>query len=243
VAVVAVGIAVIGLTLHLGNELAKENAAFERSFAQNLRISERLDHELDLMFKNGRISYEQLLLYRGTGHLPGIIEPLTAENSRPWQTGHGLLPVTDLRHPSPETKFTPQEVARYAKAYFGRFSETPELARLWERAAEGRGYDAARRVFWRLVNNDRGSDAQFVRNMLDAAGFELQGGTRAPMLRMRIPDAAPGLEAADRRLSIDHIDPQSTHPGSATNPDNLHFELQRENSFRGTSTIEFPRLR
>ena len=105
---------------------------------------------------------------------------------------------------------------------------------MWDEAAEGdRSYDAARAVFWRLVNQDEGPDASFIRSMLEAAGYALGRGTEAPMLAMEWEDARSSRTDAARRLSIDHATPQSRDPSLATDPANLRFMLQDDNSRRG----------
>lgn len=124
------------------------------------------------------------------------------------------------------------------KAYFSRFSETPALKKLWEQAAEDlpntpEGFAKARANFWRLVNSDSSAEAVFVRDMLKEAQYELQGGTNAPLLKMKGWDPRASRELTDRRLSIDHADPKSANPDKTLDPSNLGFLTHRENSFKG----------
>ena len=126
------------------------------------------------------------------------------------------------------------DVGAYSEAYQGNFSASDELNRLWSEAArDGRSFDAARTVFWGLVNQGEDADSAFVRAMLEAAGFRLGHGTDAPMLSMDWDDERSGRLNAARRLSIDHATPQSRDPSLATDPDNLRFMLQDDNSRRG----------
>jgi hypothetical protein len=125
------------------------------------------------------------------------------------------------------------------KAYFSRFSETPALKKLWERAAQdlpktADGFAKARRNFWQLVNSDSSAEAVFVRDMLKEAQYELQAGTNAPLLKMKDWDQRASRELTDRRLSIDHADPKSVSPDKTLDPSNLGFLTHRDNSFKGT---------
>lgn len=119
-------------------------------------------------------------------------------------------------------------------AYNNRFSETPELNALWQRAAEGTGrYEAARAAFWALVNTDSSPEAVYVRQLLEAAGFALGEKSAAPALGMTWDDGRETRMDSARALSIDHATPQSRDPDATTDPGNLRFMLQDDNSRRG----------
>ena len=85
-----------------------------------------------------------------------------------------------------------------------------------------------------MVNTRDSSEAAYVRELLDLAGFELQGGSRAPLLRLETGAINSYRDRADRLLTIDHAVPQSKAPGMATDPANLRFMTGRDNSFRGS---------
>jgi hypothetical protein len=139
----------------------------------------------------------------------------------------------------------PGVVDIYASAYARNFDKTPQLERLWDRAkhevaarsaARGRRptFSAVRSRMWTLVNNDPGEDAQFVRNMLSAAGFVGGTGDQAPMLSLEYPDPALGRRYSNvRRLSIDHEVPQSRNQNKALDADNLRFMPMDDNLRRG----------
>lgn len=123
-------------------------------------------------------------------------------------------------------------------AFASRFSATPCLKTLWERAALGspdtpEGFVSARREFWRLVNSSGSADAESVRAIIVTAGYELQSGTNAPLLKLQNWDHRTSRELSDRRLTIDHADPQSATRKQTLSSSNLRFMSQRDNSLRG----------
>jgi hypothetical protein len=129
-------------------------------------------------------------------------------------------------------------------AYQSAFDQTPELSALWTEAAASAGsWSEARTNFWTLVNDSEGPDAEFVRTMLDRAGYELTGGDGAPMLR-----GYDGASDPARRLSIDHATPNNPPPGVertadlTLEPANLRFMLQDDNARRGNRYDEEDRL-
>lgn len=124
------------------------------------------------------------------------------------------------------------------KAFASRFSETPALKQIWEEAAQNlpntpAGFAEARGNFWRIVNNGKSAEAETVRKILQEAGYELQGGNTAPMLKMEGWDKRLTREITDRRLTIDHADPKSAALEKTQDSRNLRFMTQRDNSFRG----------
>jgi hypothetical protein len=134
------------------------------------------------------------------------------------------------------------ELREYVVAYHGRFHEYQPLAELWERAAAGKEdysdpFDSARRSFWDLVNSDQSEEASTVRRMLEAAGFELRGGDRAPMLKMEEFEVQREADVHRRQhtltLSIDHLDPQSKARERTLDTENLRFMLLDDNALRG----------
>lgn len=127
-----------------------------------------------------------------------------------------------------------EAVRKAAKAFAGDFSQDEALSALWTEAASGANdFAQARAEFWSRVNEGSGPHAVTVRAMLDAAGYELQGGTRAPLLRLEGWDARAGRELSDRVLSIDHKAAQSADPSLTLAPANLRFMTGRDNSTRG----------
>ena len=172
----------------------------------------------------------------GTSRPAGKSQPLTA-NETPGDPGpdeHAQAPdpiapsVKDQAH---------QDLAAAQEAYARPFSETPKLRELWERAAEGRSsFPSARQEFWRLVNDDTGSDAEAVRKLLHTAGFETHPGTtNAATLHVDGYDATRPEDEnrvlTDLTLSIDHIDAQA-HGGEKLKAENLRFLSKRDNSTR-----------
>jgi hypothetical protein len=124
------------------------------------------------------------------------------------------------------------------KAYNGTFSETPAISELWKEAASTQSkYDGARTEFWRLVNNGASENAKQVQQLLKTAGYELQGGSNAPKLKLDeyelLSSDDAGKRDSDLTLSIDHIRPQSGSPELALNPENLRFMTKRDNSTLG----------
>jgi hypothetical protein len=133
-------------------------------------------------------------------------------------------------------------------AFANRFSATAELKSVWERAARGKdNFEAARNAFWRQVNEGADRDATAVRRIIEAAGFQLQGGTRAPLLKEQgwsersreLMEQAKDSgwftrrELKDRVLEIDHAVAQSVDKSRGLDADNLRFMLGRDNAFRG----------
>ena len=120
------------------------------------------------------------------------------------------------------------------RAFQSRFSESPELDALWLQASQDTvTFEKTRAKFWELVNHDSSTEAGYVRNLLEAAGFELDTGTRAPMLDMAWDDRRETRMDAARRLSIDHAIPQSRDQALSMEASNLRFMLQDDNSRRG----------
>jgi hypothetical protein len=124
------------------------------------------------------------------------------------------------------------------RAFANQFSETLVLANLWRSAAAGlpsteAGFATARAKFWRLINTSDDPDAVVVRAMIEAAGYELQGGTNAPLLTLSGWDRKDTRELSDRRLSIDHAAAQCHDRSGTLDPANLRFMQQRDNSARG----------
>ncbi|MEL7538871.1 MAG: hypothetical protein AAFM91_17625 [Pseudomonadota bacterium] len=126
-------------------------------------------------------------------------------------------------------------------AFHNHFADTDSLRRLWEESmfrkdGKYRTFSGARSQFWLRVNARDGSDAEEVARILEAAGYELSEGRRAPMLSEDwVPkdDANYGKKQADRKLSIDHMDPQSLNPEDVLKASNLRFMTARDNSIRG----------
>jgi hypothetical protein len=177
---------------------------------------------------------------------PQLVTQILAdlEKARP-----SLLPpgqIDDAGAPKPSSESVdPSVVDIYASAYAQNFDKTPRLERLWDRAkkeaaarsaARGRRptFSAVRSRMWTLVNNDPGDDAEFVRNMLSAAGFVGGKGDQAPMLSLEYPDPARGRRYSNvRKLSIDHEVPQSRNQNKALDADNLRFMPIDDNLRRG----------
>ena len=141
-----------------------------------------------------------------------------------------------------------EELAAYVRAFHGRFSDNEGIRRLWEEAAVGAGdWNSARKNFWRRINTGDSDDADFVRGMLTAGGYELRDGTRAPILRMEgydVDGVDAGRRAADLLLTIDHIKAQRK---DATGQEvlaatNLRFMQGRDNSTRGDRADERERV-
>jgi hypothetical protein len=131
----------------------------------------------------------------------------------------------------------------YAEAFTKKFSEVPALKSMWESAAEGSantsaGYRQTAERFWTEVNTGTSSDSAVAREMLEAAGYDLQGGSRAPLLKLQGWDSRATRELTDRRLSIDHIEAFSKNPSAANSSSNMRFMTQRDNSFRGVGVVD-----
>ena len=137
---------------------------------------------------------------------------------------------------------------KYAQnAFKETFSETPELNNLWQKASQGKTnsqFAPAREEFWKLVNNDNSQDAIKAREILDSAGYELQGGSKTPLLKMEwaMSDKDPKgtKQLSDRTLSIDHKMSQDEAKKQEDlekilDSTNLSFLSARDNSFRGNS--------
>jgi hypothetical protein len=125
-------------------------------------------------------------------------------------------------------------------SYNGTFADTAAIKVVWEKATRDlQSYkDGAQAAFWHSVNNDSSPEARQVRDIVRIAGYELQGGNRAPQLKVDYQQSRPedaGRQKADRTLSIDHIVPQSDVAGMkrSLDPSNLRFMLQRDNSTLG----------
>lgn len=134
------------------------------------------------------------------------------------------------------------------KAFASRFSETPALKQIWEQASQNlpntpAGFAQARENFWQIVNNGTSAEAETVRNILKEAGYELQSGKNAPMLKMQGWDKRATREITDRRLTIDHADPKSAAVDKTQDSKNLRFMTQRDNSFRGNRFGDDDKLR
>ncbi|MFF5296341.1 SpvB/TcaC N-terminal domain-containing protein [Paractinoplanes globisporus] len=69
---VVLAVAITGVLLYRLHEANKELDAARKRAEQ---AKEMLDRQLDSMFRNGQITYEQYLLYRNTGSLPGVTGP------------------------------------------------------------------------------------------------------------------------------------------------------------------------
>jgi hypothetical protein len=124
------------------------------------------------------------------------------------------------------------------EAFSGRFSDTPGIEHLWDRAAKDQSsFAEARKEFWRLVNNDDAPDAEAVRELLHSAGYETHTGTtNAPTMQLESYEAVRPEDTnrvrADLTLSIDHVDAQS-RGGEKLKAENLRFMSVRDNSTRG----------
>jgi hypothetical protein len=129
-------------------------------------------------------------------------------------------------------------------AFASPFAAVPPLLRLWNRAVErgrSKDFDNCRSRFWRLVNSAKDPDAIVVGSLLHAAGYDLQGGPRAPKLALNwkpreVEDRFKVL--ADRSLSLDHIkDQHDCHQKNMHNQiidaANLQFMSLRNNSEKG----------
>jgi hypothetical protein len=135
------------------------------------------------------------------------------------------------------------EEKMFGDALANDFAKTPALEAAWNDAKAGKepnaeGFAASREAFWRSINARETPQADAVATMLDAAGYRLGEGAKAPTLKQswsaltqeavdriaqrdpdvaqrlrasedRVGDRFETLQAADRRLSIDHLDPQS----------------------------------
>ena len=129
------------------------------------------------------------------------------------------------------------------RAFANNFSETQALKELWERAADGYStaeFAGARSNFWKEVNNAKDATSETVRRIIKEAGYELQAGSNAPLLSMKGWDhARPSRETANRRLSVDHANPQSKAHDKALDSTNLRFMSTSDNSARGAHFNEF----
>jgi hypothetical protein len=97
-----------------------------------------------------------------------------------------------------------------------------------------------------LVNDDPSPEAQAVRDLLHAAGFDTYPGTsNAASLRLPDYEAVRPEDAnrviADLKLSIDHVDAQA-RGGDKLKASNLRFLSTRDNSTRGHRYDEDDRL-
>jgi RHS repeat-associated protein len=145
-------------------------------------------------------------------------------------------PNMGMRSSAPKSATELSKIAQ--RAFANTFSQTPALDALWRRAAMGKanspeGFDKARERFWEVVNSSSDPDAVVVRAILKEAGYELQGGKLAPLLKLQTGDPKSSREQSDLRLSIDHADPKSVNPSRTLDPAFLRFMSQRDNSFRG----------
>ena len=121
------------------------------------------------------------------------------------------------------------------------FAETEEIMTVWKRAAKGRlntseGFASARRSFWRMVNKGKDPETKTIQRLLTEAGYELQGGTRAPLNEL-----VPNAPISDKLLSIDHIIPKSLDPSKTLDPNNLILLPLRDNAQKGTFIIDYYR--
>jgi len=126
-------------------------------------------------------------------------------------------------------------ILEYQRSYASNFDKTPQLNDLWTRACKDADDDfrSARRNFWTLVNTDSSPEAQFVRQMIQAAGFTVDDRECAPMLADEWDDRKKGRYNNARRLSIDHEVPQSKKPDLSMVASNLRFMLMDDNLRRG----------
>jgi len=135
------------------------------------------------------------------------------------------------------------------KAFASNFSETQAIKAVWEKAASGeqdnkKGFAKAREKFWNSVNNSTDKDSETIRKVLQAAGYELQKGSNAPLLSMSGWDhSRPTREITERRLTIDHADPQSSEAKKTLRSDNLRFMSQMDNSIRGNRYDKYEKPR
>jgi hypothetical protein len=168
-------------------------------------------------------------------------QALTRLRSGKVEVGKQIIPLRPkpgwtIEMKSVTTQTSESSMAQRALA--SRFSETPALKSLWEQASRDLpntkvGFATARSNFWEVVNNGTSRDAQTVRNILREAGYQLQGGSLAPMNQMEGWDNRTSREVTDRRLTIDHAGSQGATPDRTLDPENLRFMSQRDNSFRG----------
>jgi hypothetical protein len=129
----------------------------------------------------------------------------------------------------------------------------PGLKTLWEAAAKRAlggeeltksnyptKYKAARRIFWTLVNG-KGPEAEAARAIFKDAGFEMKGGTNAPMLE----GADVTLRDAESRISLDHKEEKAIGEGwrKALDADNLQLEFEMANKERENYQQRHPELR
>ncbi len=136
--------------------------------------------------------------------------------------------------------------SRYQDAFSRPFADTFEVAALWQRASQDtegnkRNYDTSRARFWALVTTDPAPEAAFVRNMLQAAGYDQAPG-RAPVQREKTGGRAPGRDRSQRLLTIDHATPQNpqgpdgtptrSDPTLLTGAENLRFMSGADNAER-----------
>ncbi|HEV2068798.1 MAG TPA: SpvB/TcaC N-terminal domain-containing protein [Acidimicrobiales bacterium] len=63
------------LAVQAVREWRQQVALADQARQRLAETQQQLDQQVDLMWKNGTISYDQLLLYRATGNIPGITEP------------------------------------------------------------------------------------------------------------------------------------------------------------------------
>jgi hypothetical protein len=74
-----------------------------------------------------------------------------------------------------------------------------------------------------------------VRRIIQEGGYELQGGSTAPLLKLDHVSSVSDLLLSDSRLSIDHLTPQSDDFDLSLSSSNIRFMSQRDNSSRGAN--------
>jgi RHS repeat-associated protein len=181
--------------------------------------------------KHGVVETSQVLAKKSEGVLIETVEKSAARLPR---SGDRVLPALSSV-PVGTAQFS--ELA--GKVFQSRFAATPELGRLWQQVAAGlpntpKGFAKAREAFWTVVNKGDTADARAIQSLLREAGYELQGGSKAPLNRL-----LPNAPKSDRLLTIDHIDPKSQNPLLTLDPENLVFLPSRDNAQKGVKIITF----
>jgi hypothetical protein len=153
--------------------------------------------------------------------------------------------------PRPATAKQPKDLLTRTQAAFrGRFVDSKPLETLWNRARQGltitpsTSEETARKIFnevrgrfWAEVNTGTDPIAAEVRQIIELAGYELQGGNRVPILQIQSFDVRPGREQSNRILTIDHDVALTSKKARALDVDNLRFMAGWDNSWKGARVI------
>jgi hypothetical protein len=167
------------------NELAK-------NFESQFKALQQHRDTMSVQMRNDEARFQQELFAKpqGSNHekaLQDVLDRQKTSNEQLTQNTQDRLKSIDNDLRSQQQK----EFLQYAqKVYDNKFSKTPELNSLWNKAKEGKeNFNDARNNFWKLVNSDNSREAQTVREVLKSAGYELREGSQAPRLEMKAADA------------------------------------------------------